>query len=225
MRHHILRTGRRVFGRNRVAKRVWRRISPTLRSKTKVLLQREAYRKAYRQPIQPDVVLYEAYAGKGLQCNPHAIFRHLLAQPDLAHLRHVWVLNDLSAHRARQAEFAGHPRVRFVQFRSDAYFQHLATARFLVNNVTFPFEFTKRPGQTYLNTWHGVPMKQLGYEVPSGAFYSRNVVRNFLNADYLPEPALSAGDVDAPTRSSIRTCAGKRATLGRSASVGGRCIT
>ncbi|MEP7090207.1 MAG: glycosyltransferase, partial [Nocardioidaceae bacterium] len=43
----------------------------------------------------------------------------------------------------------------------------------------------KRAGQVYLNTWHGVPLKLMGFDMPDGGLESRNVVRNFLNADYL----------------------------------------
>ncbi len=137
------------------------------------------------QPVQPRTVLYEAFSGNGMLDNPEAIFRHLLTQPDMADLRHVWVLDDLEAHPEVRAEFAEHPRVRFVQIRSAAYFKALATSTYLVNNATFPQEFAKRPEQVYLNTWHGVPLKHMGFDMPEGGPLSRNVLRNFLNADYL----------------------------------------
>ncbi len=50
--------------------------------------------------------------------------------------------------------------------RSDAYFKALATAKYLVNNATFPQELAKRPEQTYLNTWHGIPLKHMGFDMP-----------------------------------------------------------
>ena len=56
---------------------------------------RERYAHWRTLPVQQDVVLYESFSGNGMLDNPEAIFRHLLDQPDLAHLRHVWVLNDL----------------------------------------------------------------------------------------------------------------------------------
>jgi CDP-glycerol glycerophosphotransferase len=138
-----------------------------------------------RLPVRPDVVLYESYYGKGALCHPEALFRYLVAAPDLAHLRHVWVLDSQARHHPIRAEFAGHPRVTFVRHRSASYFRHLATAGWLVNNSTFPPEFGKRPGQVYVNTWHGIPLKVMGYDEPSAIASTRNVVRNFLQADYL----------------------------------------
>jgi CDP-glycerol glycerophosphotransferase len=43
----------------------------------------------------------------------------------------------------------------------------LARARYLVNNNNFPFYFRKRPHQTYLQTWHGTPLKRIGNDVPA----------------------------------------------------------
>jgi CDP-glycerol glycerophosphotransferase (TagB/SpsB family)/glycosyltransferase involved in cell wall biosynthesis len=136
-------------------------------------------------PLSERSVLYESFYGSGMLDHPEAIFRYLLTQPDMADLEHIWVLDDVEAHAEVRAEFAGQPRVRFVQLESPAYYKALATARYLVNNSTFPQRFAKRAGQVYLNTWHGVPLKHMGFDMPDGGIVSRNVVRNFLNADYL----------------------------------------
>jgi CDP-glycerol glycerophosphotransferase (TagB/SpsB family)/glycosyltransferase involved in cell wall biosynthesis len=79
--------------------------------------------------------------------------------------------------------------VSVVTRRSASYFRALSTAGYLVNNSTFPAEFGKRPGQVYVNTWHGTPLKRMGYDIPSGGRGvgngTGNVVRNFLQADFL----------------------------------------
>ena len=137
-------------------------------------------------PVRDRTVLYESYAGYGALCNPEAIFRYLLHAPDMADLHHTWVLNRFSDHPGIRAEFARNRRVTFVLRGSPSYFLALATRRYLVNNATFPPEFAKRPGQVYLNTWHGTPLKQMGYDLPvDGAIEAANTLRNFLSADYL----------------------------------------
>jgi len=137
------------------------------------------------KPIQPGTVLYESFAGNGMLDNPEAIFRHLLGRTDMAHLTHIWVLNDLHRYRSTIAEFESNPSVRFVEHGSFAYFRALATSEYLINNSTFPPDFDKRPGQTYLNTWHGTPLKRMGFDMPGGAKEAANTFRNFLSADYL----------------------------------------
>lgn len=136
-------------------------------------------------PIRSNDVLYESFAGNGALCHPEAIFRELVAAPDLDHLRHIWVISDLARHRETVAELRAMDHVHVIERGSPAYFRHLATAGFLVNNATFPVTFTKREGQTYLNTWHGTPLKRMGFDEPEGVSTARNVVRNFLQADYV----------------------------------------
>ena len=140
---------------------------------------------ARRGRVRPGVVLYESFAGNGALCNPEAIFRELLRSPEMGRLRHIWVLNTLNEHHAIQGEFAGNPRVSFVCRRTLGYFRALATSQYLINNATFPAEFSKRPGQVYLNTWHGTPLKRMGYDMPNGALDSANTLRNFITADFL----------------------------------------
>ena len=137
------------------------------------------------RPVRPDQVLYESFAGNGMLCNPEAIFRHLLADPAYAHLTHVWALADEEAIERFRAEFAGDRRVTFVRRGSASYRQALAVSGWLINNATFPTWFGKREGQVYLNTWHGTPLKLMGFDMPSGAVQSANTLRNFLMSDFL----------------------------------------
>ncbi len=141
-------------------------------------------------PIVQGQVLYESFFGNGMLDNPEAIFTTLLAAPDMHHLSHVWVLNDMEANRHAVERYRDHPRVRFVTYGSARYFEALARSQYLVNNSTFPPEFGKREGQTYVNTWHGTPLKAMGYDIPGGGPATRNIVRNFVSADFL----LSAND-------------------------------
>ena len=141
------------------------------------------------RPVEPDVVLYEAGSGAGLVDSPYAIFRALVDDPEMSHLRHVWVVADPERRRRAREHVQSlgldEARVRLVGYRTPGYFRHLATAGYLVNSATFPGELSKRPGQTYLNTWHGTPVKSMGYDTPGGALDAANIMRNFLIADHL----------------------------------------
>jgi CDP-glycerol glycerophosphotransferase len=151
----------------------------------KSAMEQNRYARWRTAPVNPRSVLYESFSGNGMLDNPEAVFRYLLDQPDMQDLEHIWVLDDLQAHPTATEEFADHPRVRFVAKRSPEYLQALATSKYLFNNATFPQEFAKRPEQVYVNTWHGVPLKHMGFDMPNGGPISRNITRNFLQADYL----------------------------------------
>ncbi|WP_375504811.1 CDP-glycerol glycerophosphotransferase family protein [uncultured Jatrophihabitans sp.] len=156
--------------------------------RVQVAAQYERIAYGRRAPVDESRVVYESFSGNGMLCNPEAIFRALLAAPDLAHLKHTWVLSDFEQYAATIAEFADDPRVDFVEAGTHTYYAALARAKYLVNNATFPQQFGKREGQVYLNTWHGTPLKAMGYDIPGGAIDTRNVVRNLLSADYLLAP-------------------------------------
>jgi len=78
--------------------------------------------------------------------------------------------------------------VRLVQPNSYRFYKALATAAYLYNDSAFPHRFVKRKEQVYLNSWHGVPLKAMGCEVPGRAYAIGDVQRNLLLADYLIFP-------------------------------------
>ncbi|PCN46704.1 hypothetical protein Csp2054_15855 [Curtobacterium sp. 'Ferrero'] len=167
----------------------------TLRSRAGLLRRRLSRRwaaevRAYwsARPVDPDVVLYESFNGNGVLDSPEAVFRALLDDPRHATMRHVWSLSDENDNRAVRAEFAGHPRVRFVAPGSAAYLRAQTTSGWLISNATFDRQFDKRPGQTYVNTWHGTPLKHMGFDIGDPASRVANVLRNFLHADVLVSP-------------------------------------
>lgn len=135
--------------------------------------------------IRENVVLYESYFGKGLVCNPYAIFLHLLKDSNFSHLQHIWTVNDDELRADLEKEYKDKPNVRFVKRHSRQYLKYLCSAKYLVNNVTFHTYFVKKEGQIYINTWHGIPLKTLGYDTPNGKIEASNVVRNFLQTDYM----------------------------------------
>lgn len=142
-----------------------------------------------RLKVRQTAVLYESNNGRGMVDNPYALFRALIDQDRYGRLEHYWVVDD--ANRMDLAAFKHMRNVHFVVYESKGYLRALATCKYLINNATFPYYFFKREGQVYINTWHGTPMKAMGYDMAGGIIGSANIVRNFLSADYL----ISANDV------------------------------
>ena len=143
-------------------------------------------RKKYE--IKDNVIFYEAFYGRAVTCNPGALFRYLLNDSRFKNFKHIVVLEE-SKHRKRMmAEFKGRSNVTFVAPDTADYFKYLSQAKYLINNSTFLPWFTKKEGQVVINTWHGIPLKSLGYDLPKGNMFSANVVRNFLLSDFILSP-------------------------------------
>lgn len=163
----------------------WARQFMENRASAAEAVRSRTFTKALRRPITPKSVLWESFSGNGALCNPEALFRAMIDDPRFADFSHVWVLSSTAWNSPFRSELQSHPRVKFVRHRSAKYFETLESVEFLVNNATFPAEFIKRPEQTYLNVWHGTPLKKMGYDVVGGAEDARNILRNFLAADFL----------------------------------------
>lgn len=148
--------------------------------------KRARYAKYYqKKKIKNNMVLYEAFYGRGMLCNPYAIFLQLFNDPQFHKMKHIWVLDDLKNHHDLLREYSKYSNVIFVQMESKQYLKYLCTAKYLINNSTFPTYFAKKPGQIYINTWHGIPLKHLGYDMPNAGIEVSNTIRNFLHADYI----------------------------------------
>ncbi|MEE1796632.1 CDP-glycerol glycerophosphotransferase family protein [Streptomyces sp. BE308] len=118
-------------------------------------VMRAAYRADLHRPLDPDLAVYGAYWNRGVACNPAAI--HAKARELVPHVRGLWVVS--SRHRDRVP-----PGIPYVIEGSRAYWRAMATATYLINNSSFPGGFTKRPGQRYLQTHHGTPLKTMGLD-------------------------------------------------------------
>ncbi|MEU5954183.1 CDP-glycerol:glycerophosphate glycerophosphotransferase [Streptomyces sp. NPDC047525] len=125
------------------------------KKKLRARAMRVAYRADLRRPLDPHLAVYGAYWNRGISCNPAAI--HAKARELAPHIRGVWVVSSRHKHRVP----AG---VEYVVEGSRRYWQAMARATYLINNSSFPGGFTKRPGQVYLQTHHGTPLKKMGLD-------------------------------------------------------------
>ncbi|MFJ7749050.1 CDP-glycerol glycerophosphotransferase family protein [Arthrobacter sp. NPDC097144] len=101
-------------------------------------------------------VFFESFGGKSCSDSPRAISDYLAARGFNEPL--YWSVAD---HSVEVPEYA----VPLLQ-GSAQWYRKLASTRRLVNNNNFPWYFRKAPGQFYLQTWHGTPLKKIGRDVP-----------------------------------------------------------
>lgn len=76
-------------------------------------------------------------------------------------------------------------RVTCLEIDTRAYYKVLATAKYLINDDSFIYFFTKRAGQVYLNLWHGTPLMTLGKKKKHDHAVIGNEQKNFFDADYI----------------------------------------
>lgn len=138
-----------------------------------------------RYGIAPRKVLLESNHGASMGCHPLALFREMSSDSRFDGFTYIWAR---TARCAVPEEIASREDVLLVTLHSDEYLYHLATAEYLINNVSFAPYFVRRPGQKYLNTWHGTPLKTLGRSMKQGLLEHENLARNFVQSTHLMAP-------------------------------------
>ena len=131
--------------------------------------------------VKSDVVLFDTWHGRHGD-SPRAIADELRRRD--APLRHVWV---------RSPGAPPVPGAENVPPGSVAYLQAVARARYIVANSSLPGYVRKNPATTYLQTWHGTPLKRIAFDIERLRFeaagkYLDNLRRDVAGWDYLISP-------------------------------------
>jgi CDP-glycerol glycerophosphotransferase len=130
----------------------------------------DLFRKLQYQPQKTtrlrNAVLFESFQGKVIGDNPLDIFMEL--KKHRSDLEFFWTVQ-----KGKTSAPAG---ATAVVHGSREWLNLLASAKYLVNNTSFPWYFRKVDGQIYLQTWHGTPLKRLNRDIPGN-----NLTTSYLN--------------------------------------------
>lgn len=139
--------------------------------------------------VDPEVVLFVSFGGKSYSDNPRYLFEYMQQSKDFADYHFIWGLKKPDPVEGAET----------VKFNSIRYFYWLSKAKYWVFNSKMAPYYYKKPGQVYLQTWHGTPLKHLGHDIEdNGSTYYRSkqsysqMVRSYDNDrshwDYLVSP-------------------------------------
>jgi CDP-glycerol glycerophosphotransferase len=134
-------------------------------------------------PVDKKLILFESSIGKQYGDSPKNIYEELLKQDN--GYKYVWVNNG-------NIRF-NDPNTKKIERLSIAYYFYLAKAGYWVNNQNFPTYITKRPQTTYIQTWHGTPLKKMLFDIETiqgrTDDYLERVYKATQNWDYLISPS------------------------------------
>jgi CDP-glycerol glycerophosphotransferase len=136
------------------------------------VLRRAFYPIQARRPLR-DAVLFVSWKGKLCNDNPRGIAEELRRRGDGR--EHIWAVTDYAADVP--------PGARTVLSGTEEYFEALARCRYIVSNDDMQPEYRKRDGQVYLQTWHGTPLKRIGFDIGKPQFASGTAYFDHLAAD------------------------------------------
>ena len=129
-----------------------------------VMIKRKAiylFYRARQQKIDENLVVFEAFGGRSYGCNPKALYQELQREFAYNNYHYVWCFR-----KPEKYEFLTKNRnTDVIKYRSKKYYTCYAKAKYLITNYRLPQEIRVRKGQVYVQCWHGVPLKRLGYDI------------------------------------------------------------
>jgi CDP-glycerol glycerophosphotransferase len=131
-------------------------------------LRRTVYTGGRSQPLT-DAVVYSSFRGRQYSDSPRAIHEELVRRE--APLEHLWIVRDAACRVP--------PTAQILREGSREHLEALARSRYIVANDHFPHWFDRRDDQICVQTWHGTPLKRLGFDVTSLRGGSRKFERNW----------------------------------------------
>lgn len=170
-----------------------------------------------RTQTEERVVIFEAFGGRQYACSPRAIYEAMCADARFDNWTFYWSFKGGIVERMREVPELS--RAQLLVRGSKEYFDAFARAAYWVQNNRVAEYVYPKVDQTYVQCWHGTPLKRLGFDVPEttqgGALNSARELANRFALDsekwtYLLSPSeytsaclCSAFGVDGSRRSQV----------------------
>lgn len=109
-----------------------------------------------KKPINENQILIESFRGDFYSDSPKYLYQYL-CQHYGDKYDFVWVMNHGGV------KIPGNPKT--VKKYSLAYFRQAAKSKYWLTNTRQPALLSKRKSQVIISTWHGTPLKKLGFDM------------------------------------------------------------
>ncbi|AZV62120.1 CDP-glycerol glycerophosphotransferase family protein [Peribacillus frigoritolerans] len=106
-------------------------------------------------PVDRNLILFESGIGKQFSDSPKYIYEELVKRDNK--YKKVWVYNGNLPIKGKNT--------KLIKRLSPEYYYYLAKAGYWINNQNFPTYLSKRKETTYIQTWHGTPLKKMLFDI------------------------------------------------------------
>ncbi|MDR1782497.1 MAG: CDP-glycerol glycerophosphotransferase family protein [Bacilli bacterium] len=157
------------------------------------------YRNRYQ--IDDNLIFLESFQGRNFSDNPRALFDYLKNNKEfnnynfvISFRKHTFIekfceyenymldastLNSSSFNFLKTIkEYQLNDRIKLIQYQKRPYYRYMAQAKYIISCSVFDQAFKIKEHQFYLQTWHGTPLKKLGWDIDvKGDNNNRSVLR------------------------------------------------
>jgi CDP-glycerol glycerophosphotransferase (TagB/SpsB family) len=112
---------------------------------------------AEQEQLNDRMIFFESFLGKNYSGNPKYIYEEMLRNESFKDFTFVWSYSG-----SETSHIPGNPII--VNRESGDYYKYMALSKYWVSNIIFPVH-RKRNDNIYIQTWHGTPLKRLGFDI------------------------------------------------------------
>ncbi|MCR4371984.1 CDP-glycerol glycerophosphotransferase family protein [Bacillus amyloliquefaciens] len=154
------------------------------------------FRMASKMPVKSKTIIFESFNGKQYSCNPRAIYEYM--QINHPEYKMYWSVNKQYAAPFKEKG------IQYINRLSIKWLFAMARAEYWVVNSRLPLWIPKPEHTTYLQTWHGTPLKRLAMDMEEVHMpgtntkkYKKNFIKEASNWDYLISPNAYSSEIFA----------------------------
>ncbi len=114
--------------------------------------------------VNEKMIIFEAFMGDKYADSPREIYEAMIQDDRFKDFTFIWAFKK----KRDKKNIPALRKATLVTYKSYDYYMYYALAKYFVSNSRIDTIITKREGQVYIQTWHGTPLKKLGYDIPVG---------------------------------------------------------
>lgn len=113
------------------------------------------------EKVQENLILFEAFMGRSYADSPKALYQYLILEEKYKDFQFIWAFKEPE----EKKKYFSDSRTKLVRYNSKEYYRYYSKAKYWISNSRIPEWIYKKKGQVYIQTWHGTPLKKLGFDI------------------------------------------------------------
>lgn len=111
--------------------------------------------------VDERTIIFESFMGRSYSDNPRALYEEMIKNKKFDDYKFIWCFKKTE----EKSEIEDLKRAKIVKYNSKEYYEAYSKAKYFISNSRIPEAIKPRDGQEYIQTWHGTPLKRLGYDL------------------------------------------------------------
>ena len=123
------------------------------------------------------LIIFESFMGRSYADSPKAIYENMVNDKKYGNYKFVWAFKKPN----EKEKYFNNKNTILIKYKSKEYYKYYSKAKYWISNSRIPEYIKKRKDQVYIQTWHGTPLKRLGFDIKIEGGNALNSVKEIQN--------------------------------------------